>query len=176
MIYRTDVFGFTDDALTRFAEPHAIERMARIDGDTLIMESAVDRRILRADELPADGPRLETRMPLLDWAFRIARRDIELNFYAGGMSEWDMTYFNGTEIGRTGSDDAPAGDRPRRYRIAAEWVKAGEVNTIAVKVWCSGVNSGIHTGPVVIAPEEQFDRAIAPGRRVTEANVLPEVG
>ena len=112
------------------------------------------------------------RKPVIpaSWAGR------DLVFYAGGMSDWDITYFNGTEIGRTGSDDAPAGDRPRRYRIAAELVKPGAVNTIAVKLWCSGANSGIHTGPVVLAPEDRIDWAIAAGRQVTEANSLPEVG
>jgi len=111
------------------------------------------------------------RKPVIPAAW--AGRD--LVFYAGGMSDWDVTYFNGTEIGRTGADDDPAGDRSRRYPIAAALVKAGEVNTIAVKVWCSGVRSGIHTGPVVIAPADEIEWAIEAGRQVTVANILPEV-
>ena len=39
MTYRTDVFAFTDEALTQFAEPHTIERTARIAGDRLITVS-----------------------------------------------------------------------------------------------------------------------------------------
>jgi len=85
MDYKTKIFGFGPDKLTQFAEPHTIERTARIEDDRLIMESEIDRRILRREELPQDGPQLETGYPLLDWAFLIARRDLECNFYEGGI-------------------------------------------------------------------------------------------
>jgi len=86
MDYTNNIFGFGSDTLIQFAEPHTIERTARIEGDCLVMESETDRRILRKGELPKSGPKLETGYPLMDWAFLMARRDLESNFYDGGIS------------------------------------------------------------------------------------------
>lgn len=39
MDYKTKIFGFGPDKLIQFAEPHTIERTARIEGDCLVMDS-----------------------------------------------------------------------------------------------------------------------------------------
>jgi len=85
MDYTNNIFGFDSDKLIQFAEPHTIERTARIESNRLIMESEIDRRILRREDLPDGGPQLDSGYPLLDWAFLIARRDVESNFYDGGI-------------------------------------------------------------------------------------------
>lgn len=97
-----------------------------------------------------------------------------LNFYCGAMSTWDIMYINGTEIGRTGNQKQSAQGQERRYTIPAEIVKFGEINNIAIKVWCAKKENGIWKGPIVIAPDNEIDWAIAAGRQVITDNFFPQ--
>lgn len=84
-LYRGSTFQLRADAVVEPAAEGRPERCARIAGDTLWMTSPDERRRLRRDELPADGPLLDSGLPVLDWCWLIARRDIESNFYDDGM-------------------------------------------------------------------------------------------
>ena len=57
----------------------------------------------------------------------------EITLHLGGIDKHDITYFNGTEAGRTGRElETGYWDQPRTYRIPGGLVKAGE-NTLAVR-------------------------------------------
>jgi hypothetical protein len=97
----------------------------------------------------------------------------DLFFYCGAMSEWDITYFNGTEIGRTGDAKQSANGQERKYRIPAEFIHYGERNYLAVKTWCAGKNCGMWKGPLFLAPPEDFEWAKRKAQRVIDSNQLP---
>ena len=98
-----------------------------------------------------------------------------LVFYCGAMSDWDVTYFNGTVIGRTGTPERGAHGAERQYAIPAEIVKPGAVNTIAVQVFCHGHENGLWRGPVFIARAGEVVWARETGWRVLDSNFLPPV-
>jgi sialate O-acetylesterase len=69
-----------------------------------------------------------------------AEKDLKLNLQ--GIDDYDVSYFNGTQIGHTESFFYP-----RSYTIPGSLVKAGE-NTIAVRVFDNGGLGGINKGPL----------------------------
>jgi sialate O-acetylesterase len=69
-----------------------------------------------------------------------AGKDLKLNLQ--GIDDYDVSYFNGTQIGHTESFFYP-----RNYTIPGSIVKAGE-NTIAVRVFDNGGLGGINKGPL----------------------------
>jgi hypothetical protein len=97
----------------------------------------------------------------------------DLFFYCGAMSEWDITYCNGTEIGRTGDAQQTANGQERKYRIPADLIRYGALNYLAVKTWCAGKNCGMWKGPLFLAPPEDFDWAKRKAQRVIDSNQLP---
>lgn len=72
-----------------------------------------------------------------------AGRDLKLNM--GGIDDFDVSYFNGAEIGHTESFFYT-----RSYTIPGSLVKAGE-NTIAVRVFDNGGLGGINKGPLQLS-------------------------
>jgi len=72
-----------------------------------------------------------------------AGRDLKLNM--GGIDDYDVSYFNGAEIGHTESFFYT-----RSYTIPGSTVKAGE-NTIAVRVFDNGGLGGINKGPLQLS-------------------------
>jgi sialate O-acetylesterase len=72
-----------------------------------------------------------------------AGKDIKL--YMGGIDDYDVSYFNGAEIGHTESFWYT-----RTYTIPGSMVKAGE-NTIAVRVFDNGGLGGINKGPLQLS-------------------------
>jgi sialate O-acetylesterase len=58
--------------------------------------------------------------------------DLELGL--GAIDDFDITWFDGIEVGRTGKDTANWWTTPRRYTVPAKLVKAGPA-VIAVRVW-----------------------------------------
>ena len=72
-----------------------------------------------------------------------AGRDLKLNI--GGIDDYDVTYFNGVEIGHTESFFYK-----RSYTIPASLVKADD-NTIAVRVFDNGGLGGINNGPLLLS-------------------------
>ena len=77
-------------------------------------------------------------------------RDLLLDL--GIIDDADVTYFNGTKIGATGSlsDRNQSGwNRDRRYRVPAALVKVGEANVITVQAKDFGGTGGLLGQPVV---------------------------
>ena len=72
-----------------------------------------------------------------------AGRDLKLNM--GGIDDYDVSYFNGAEIGHTESFF-----NKRGYTIPGSLVKIGE-NTIAIRVFDNGGLGGINKGPLQLS-------------------------
>jgi sialate O-acetylesterase len=72
-----------------------------------------------------------------------AGRDLKLNI--GGIDDYDVSYFNGAEIGHT-----ELFIYKRSYTIPGSLVKAGE-NTIAIRVFDNGGLGGINKGPLQLS-------------------------
>jgi len=72
-----------------------------------------------------------------------AGKDLQLNM--GGIDDFDVSFFNGTEIGHT-----ELFIYKRSYTIPGNLVKAGE-NTIAVRVFDNGGLGGINKGPLLLS-------------------------
>nr|WP_262497461.1 sialate O-acetylesterase [Mucilaginibacter gotjawali] len=73
-----------------------------------------------------------------------AGKDLKLNM--GGIDDYDVSYFNGTEIGHTESFFYK-----RSYTIPGTLVKTGE-NTVAIRVFDNGGLGGIDKGPLQLTP------------------------
>ncbi len=65
----------------------------------------------------------------------------KLRLHLGPIDDFDWTFFNGREIGRTSVFNAP-----RHYEVPAELVQAGD-NVIAVRVLDTGGNGGFYGKP-----------------------------
>lgn len=82
----------------------------------------------------------------------------------GKIDDYDQTFFNGVEIGRTGNIEDP----PRRlfgsdewtynraYLIPQELLQFDSENTIAVRVYDGYDNGGIYEGPIGIITQERY--------------------
>ena len=94
----------------------------------------------------------------------------KLTLVLGAVDDVDVTYFNGVEVGRTGSapDDTQGHKETiRRYDVPAEHVRWDAENVIAVRVFDSGGDGGIRKGtPALSAPVWQEFVAVdlGPGR------------
>jgi len=80
-----------------------------------------------------------------------AGRDLVLRLSA--IDDYDLTYFNGTQVGRTYSDTPSAWLKPRVYTVPGNLVKAGR-NTVAVRVLDMQGGGGIYqaASPMDVAP------------------------
>lgn len=58
----------------------------------------------------------------------------DLEFRSGPIDDYDITYFNGEAIGKTGEETPDSWDVPRAYRIPARLVKPGK-NFISIRVF-----------------------------------------
>jgi cephalosporin-C deacetylase-like acetyl esterase len=80
----------------------------------------------------------------------------KLSLSFGAVDDVDVTYFNGVEVGRTGSvpDDVSGyWDKPRRYDVPAKVVRWGKENVIAVRVFDNNGDGGMYSGPqTLVAP------------------------
>ena len=72
-----------------------------------------------------------------------AGKDLKLNM--GGIDDYDVSYFNGAEIGHT-----ELFIYKRSYTIPGKLVKSGE-NTIAIRVFDNGGLGGINKGPLQLS-------------------------
>ena len=76
----------------------------------------------------------------------------DLEFHTGGIDKHDISFFNGQEIGRTGSDfDCSVFDNKRCYRIPADLVKSGQDNVVAIRGY-----SFIYGGGFVGSEEDYY--------------------
>ena len=72
----------------------------------------------------------------------------ELTLHLGGIDKTDITYFNGVEIGRTGSGfDTMYWGSPRAYKVPAELVKAGTC-VIAVRAFSFSYDGSLNSSPM----------------------------
>jgi cephalosporin-C deacetylase len=73
----------------------------------------------------------------------------------GAIDDVDTTYFNGVEIGQTGTA-ANVGDswaQSRQYDMPLDLIRWGETNVIAVRVYDGDGDGGMYTGPyTLLAP------------------------
>ncbi|MEM1445988.1 MAG: 9-O-acetylesterase [Planctomycetota bacterium] len=94
------------------------------------------------------------------WAYRTvtipdAWAGVALALQLGAIDDFDVTYFNGTEVGRTGDNVARWWMEPRQYTVPAEQVLAGEA-LIAVRVFDRWAGGGL-SGPAAamsLSPED----------------------
>lgn len=83
----------------------------------------------------------------------------DLVLHLGGIDKQDIAYFNGAEIGRTGSGfDLQYWDKPRRYRISGNLVKGTDC-VIAVRAFSFFLDGGF----VGVAPEYKLSLADGTG-------------
>jgi sialate O-acetylesterase len=66
----------------------------------------------------------------------------DLKLELGAIDDYDTTYFNGTEVGRTGSETPDSFQVARIYSVPAGLVKPGK-NVIAVRVWNNAGAGGL---------------------------------
>ena len=100
-------------------------------------------------ELDIDGAvwfRTQVQIPA-EWAKR------NLILQLGAIDDYDVTYFNGVQVGSTGMDVPDAWQKQRVYNIPANMVKAGTA-TIAVRVLDTAGGGGIHQGPLQLSVED----------------------
>ncbi len=96
--------------------------------------------------------RKEINLPA-EWAGK------ELLLETGGIDKHDITYFNGTEVGRTGKDfETKYWDQKRKYTIPGKLVKAGK-NVIAIRAF-SFINDGSMYGY-----KEDYKLSLKSGRK-----------
>jgi sialate O-acetylesterase len=63
-----------------------------------------------------------------------ALRGRDLYFDADMIDDYDETYFNGQQIGRTGKETPQWWAVPRHYKLPPELIRFGAPNTLAVRV------------------------------------------
>lgn len=80
----------------------------------------------------------------------------DLILYIGAVDDFDWVYFNGEFIGHTGEDAENWWETPRIYKIPAEIVKAGESNTICIRVFDRGGEGGVY-GPILLIKSEDWE-------------------
>ena len=82
----------------------------------------------------------------------------DLEFRSGPIDDYDITYFNGEVIGKTGEETPDSWDVPRAYRIPAKLVKPGK-NYMAIRVFDSAHAGGFppKTKICLACGEKEFD-------------------
>jgi len=80
----------------------------------------------------------------------------DLTFLVRGIDDADETFFNGERIGDAGSfppEASSAWSTPRAYTVPASAVRAGGINTLAVRVFDSGGAGGLTgSAPILLGP------------------------
>ncbi len=107
-----------------------------------------------ADWRDLDLPRMLTGIVTVNGAFWFRRQiDIpaawagkDLQMSLGPIDDFDITYFNGQQVGATGSDGDQTYNLPRKYTVPGALVKAGKA-TLAVRVFDHYGSSGFGGSP-----------------------------
>ena len=66
----------------------------------------------------------------------------------GKIDDSDVTYFNGTEIGRMGDKKTTGWGKDRRYEVPAPLIHFGGDNVIAIQVYNISGGAGLYDGPL----------------------------
>ena len=136
------------DAL--YNDTTALEKgWAKVDADLSEWQTMDLPTLWENAGLPLDGVvwfRRDVTIPQ-EWA----GHDLTLKLSA--IDDWDRTYFNGTQIGRTAKEVPLAYATPRIYTVPGHLVQAGK-NVIAVRVFDGQGGGGIYPSntPMQIAP------------------------
>ncbi|HAU39151.1 MAG TPA: 9-O-acetylesterase [Phycisphaerales bacterium] len=83
-----------------------------------------------------------------------AEKDLTLDL--GAIDDFDTTYFNGEQVGATGSETPDAWNVRRKYTVPGKRVRAG-ANVIAVRIFDRYSGGGITRGPMTLSPVEGKD-------------------
>jgi sialate O-acetylesterase len=130
--------NFEDPGVLDSAKAWALPASDSHDWPSLALPQPWERM---GPDLQFDGGvwfRREVQLPA-NWAGR------ELDLYLGAIDDFDTTYFNGVQVGATGSETPNFWQARRRYQVPASAVRAGRA-VVAVRVWDRGGEGGL-TGP-----------------------------
>ena len=91
-------------------------------------------------------------------------RSQDLILFLGKIDDYDQAFINGQLIGSTGFDDAGnyiadddmAFSMVRKYNLPIQYLKFGEVNTIAIRVYDKYIDGGVYEGPIGIIKQEAY--------------------
>lgn len=100
--------------------------------------------------------RLRVNLPKAESENAYFKQYQKLTLLLGAVDDVDVTYFNGVEVGRTGSvpnDTKGHHETVRRYEVPAKHIRWDAENVIAVRVFDSDGNGGMHQGtPTLSVP------------------------
>jgi cephalosporin-C deacetylase-like acetyl esterase len=100
--------------------------------------------------------RLRVRLPKAESERAYFKQYQRLTLLLGAVDDVDVTYFNGVEVGRTGSapnDTKGHHETVRRYEVPAKHIQWDAENVIAVRVFDSDGDGGMHKGtPTLSVP------------------------
>jgi sialate O-acetylesterase len=137
---------FTDPGNKGFGEGFALPNYVDITWPTVTLPGHWEQSGKK--DLDIDGVvwyRKQIEIPA-DWA----GRDLLLSL--GKIDDHDTTYFEGVQVGTTGSEVADAWQRNRNYLVPGKLVKAGKA-TIAIRVHDMTGPGGVYEGPLALVPE-----------------------
>jgi Beta-galactosidase jelly roll domain len=86
-------------------------------------------------------------------------RDQDLVLLVGKVDDVDETYLNGERVGRTGSRNHVRGGeylKLRAYTVPSEFIKCGQTNVLAVRVYDNYLHGGIYDGPIGFISRDRF--------------------
>ncbi len=86
----------------------------------------------------------------------------ELALLIGAVDDFDVSYVNGTPIGRTGQDTPHFWESPRLYRVPARLLRTDGPNVLLLKV-TNGSGEGGLSGPILLGPEKSLARWVVDG-------------
>ena len=95
-----------------------------------------------------------------------------MEFKATSLDDYDITYFNGVEIGRTGEETPNPFDTPRAYKIPANLVKAGK-NVISIRIFDSAHAGGIFPEKIFLLANDGSEINLKGPWKVAAEKILP---
>lgn len=98
--------------------------------------------------------------------------DKPMEFKATSLDDYDITYFNGVEIGRTGEETPNPFDTPRAYKIPANLVKAGK-NVISIRIFDSAHAGGIFPEKIFLLANDGSEINLKGPWKVAAEKILP---
>lgn len=103
------------------------------------------------------NPKVDGKLPYDGFAWfqkqvtiPLSLKNKQLYLEIGTADDFDWSYFNGNEIGKTGKEHPKYYDTRRYYPIPAGIIKYGEKNLIALRIFDNYLSGGIPKGPVRI--------------------------
>jgi hypothetical protein len=97
--------------------------------------------------------------------YKMSAENEKMVLVIGKIDDLDQVYLNGTFVGSTGNFPVREGDRAntdqeyaafRGYYVPDGILKNGQINTIAVRVYDSGLGGGIYEGPIGLISQSKY--------------------